>query len=201
MLSRLAHVIHNNVRHIKTSPASLFEALQQIKRISQNLPLHLQSSENASLPSKVEDIDWIVIQRNQLANLLEICRTDLCFSCLPQLLEIGRDKFNLQKRGLQAAIQLANLQERNASINIQKFWGTTASIIAAGVFLILDLICFKNAKSNSEVVGQLKAIDTCIRFLQDGASAKFGGATILKRLLHLYNMGFGDIQAAGVYVA
>src|SRR5580658_4765167 len=87
VISRIAYIIHTHVRHVKTSPVSIHEALQQLDQISQNLPPHLQTSTNARLPPHKEDFDWVLSQRSQLSNLLEVCRIDLCFSCLPRLLE------------------------------------------------------------------------------------------------------------------
>lgn len=134
-------------------------------------------------------LHWRATQIIQLANLLEVCRLDLCLSCLPRLLETGEDKLGLQGYGLQAATRIVLLQRQNPSKVSKKFWGTTASLIAAGVFLILDLICFRSTKSDIQEAGQPETVNYCIQILEDAATSQVNGSIILKGLLHFYSVG------------
>jgi hypothetical protein len=190
ILSKIAYVVHAHVRSIKRSPVGVFEALRKLDEITQTLPLHLQTTEDDSLISETQHFEWASIQRRQLANLLQVCRIDLCFSCLPRLLETGEDEYSLQDCGLQAAEKVVEMQHWNQSNVAKKFWGTTACLIASGVFLIVDLICFKNSKSEVQSTSQLRTIESCIKILQDSTTSKVDGSAVLKRLLHLHYIGF-----------
>jgi hypothetical protein len=190
ILSKIAYVVHAHIRSIKRSPLSVFEAVQKLDEITRTLPLHLQTAEDNSLISQTPHIEWVSIQRRQLANLFQVCRIDLCFSCLPRLLETGEDEYSLQDCGLQAAEKIVKMQGWNQSNVAKKFWGTTACLIASGVFLIVDLICFKNSKSEIQITSQLRTIESCIKILQNSTTSKVDGSVVLKRLLRLYYIGF-----------
>jgi hypothetical protein len=190
ILSKIAYVVHAHIRSIKRSPVAVFEALRKLNEITRTLPHHLQTTEDDSLIPQTQDIEWASIQRRQLANLLQVCRIDLCFSCLPRLLDTGEDEYNLQDCGLHAAEKIVETQQWNQSNVAKKFWGTTACLIASGVFLIVDLICFKNSKSEVQITSQLRTIESCIEILQDSTTSKVDGSAVLKRLLHLYYIGF-----------
>jgi hypothetical protein len=190
ILSKIAYVVHAHIRSIKRSPVGVFEALRKLDEITQTLPLHLQSTEDDSLVSPTQHIEWTSIQRKQLANLLQVCRIDLCFSCLPRLLDTGEDEYSLQDCGLHAAEKIVEMQRWNQSNVAKKFWGTTACLIASGVFLIVDLICFKDSKSEVQITSQLRTIESCIKILQNSTTSKVDGSAVLKRLLHMYYIGF-----------
>jgi uncharacterized membrane protein YbaN (DUF454 family) len=74
----------------------------------------------------------------------------------------------------------------------KKLWGITASLMAAGMFLLLDLICFKSSKSVDQLATQLGTIHLAIQMLQDASTSRIDGSAVLKRLLHLYNIGFAS---------
>jgi hypothetical protein len=62
--------------------------------------------------------------------------------------------------------------------------------MAAGMFLLLDLICFKSSKSVDQVASQLETIHLSISMLQDASTSRIDASAVVKRLLHLYNIGF-----------
>jgi hypothetical protein len=72
----------------------------------------------------------------------------------------------------------------------KKLWDTTASAMAAGMFLLLDHICFKSSKSVDRLASQLETIHLAIQMLQDASASRIDGSAMLKRLLQLDNIGF-----------
>lgn len=177
---------------MKASPPGVRETLRKLDRISQELPDHLQSSEIANFVPRNENFQWIPIQRSALDGLLQACRISLCFSSLPHLLETGEDEFCLQESGRQAATRLVETQQWTQTNLGNKLWGTTASLIAAGMFLLLDLMCFKNSKSVIEVASQLETIHLSIHMLESASTSRIDGSAVLKRLLHLHNISFAS---------
>jgi hypothetical protein len=190
VLSKIAYIIHRHVRCVKRSPENIFKALQRIDEISGNLPPHLKDSVYSGPPSVYQGPHWTDVQSVLLANLIEVCHINLCFWCLPQLLEIGHDEHNLQACGLQSAMRIVERQYQAPLNMTKKFWATAASLTAAGVFLILDLMCFESTKSDALVSIQLKTINSCIQIIRDITPSKTNGSDILRRLLHIYDASF-----------
>jgi hypothetical protein len=147
IVSNIARIIYTHGRNVKNSLAGVRETLHKLHRISQGLPHHLQITEIANFVPPNEHFPWTLIQRSSLDSLLQACRTNLCFSRLPHLLDTRDDEFSLQECGRQAAMRLVEIQQLTQTITANKLWGTTASLMAAGMFLLLDLICFKSSKS------------------------------------------------------
>jgi hypothetical protein len=192
-VSKIAFIIHAHGKTVsKSSQAGVRETLGKLDRVSQRLPKYLQSSERASPMPQSEYFCWILIQRSSLDSLLQACRINLCFSSLPHLLETGEDEFGLQECGRQAATRLIEVQQWAQTNTGKKLWGITASLMAAGMFLLLDLMCFRSSKSVDQLDNQLETIHVAIQMLQDASIARIDGSAILKRLLHLYNIGFAS---------
>ena len=192
ILSKVAKVIHAHSKIGKASAASAREALRKLDQITSGLPSHLKSTKEANLLQPNQRPAWVIIQRLALSNLLRACRINLCFSCLPRLLQTGQDEFCLQDSGREAATELVEAQHWDQTKVGNKLWGTTASIMAAGMFLLLDLICFKESKTLEQVANQLATVHLSVQLLQDAATSKIDGSAVLKRLLHMYNIRFAS---------
>ena len=193
ILSKIANIIHTHSRStFKASPKGVWEVLRKLDKISEGLPNHLKSSEIPNLGSQNNHshMHWTLIQRGSLNSLLQACRVNLCFSNLSRLLETGEDEFSLQDCGHQAATRLVETQQWTQTSTGNKLWGTTASLMAAGMFLLLDLICFINSKSDTQVASQLETINLSIQMLEGASTSRIDGSVVLKRLLHLQNIGF-----------
>jgi hypothetical protein len=163
ILSKIANIIHTHSRStFKASPKGVWEVLRKLDKISEGLPNHLKSSEIPNLGSQNNHshMHWT------------------------RLLETGEDEFSLQDCGHQAATRLVQTQQWTQTSTGNKLWGTTASLMAAGMFLLLDLICFINSKSDTQVASQLETINLSIQMLEGASTSRIDGSVVLKRLLH-----------------
>jgi hypothetical protein len=135
---------------------------------------------------------WIKTQRNLLVVLIESCRLTLCLAALPDILDTNADPFNLQYIGRQAAMKIIEQKRKEPSKSFAKFWGPRVGILSAGIYLVLDLLCFRAMKSLSEIETSLENVSFALQVLKNGAEAGQFGSQILERLLQLFHSWAAD---------
>lgn len=106
------------------------------------------------------------MQRLQALFLLQINCIRICLAALPHILEDKEHEDDVQISGLKAANSILDSRQHQTPPVFDKLWGTTACISAACVYVILDLICFRNAKNPNEIMDQTMRIQLCIQTLQ-----------------------------------
>jgi hypothetical protein len=182
MAAKLAHVMYwyANSR-LEAHMKRVRKGLQHIDILSQNLPPHLvfHSDLGKNQP------EWLSLQRRQALFLLQICRIMLCLAALPYIIESNQDEDNIRTCGLGAANKILDARQIDSPSIFDKLWGTTACVSGAGIYLALDLICFRHLKMPEEVRYQTARIRFCIRALQNSHEGSLKLVGILEQLLKL----------------
>lgn len=179
----------------RTCPVSveaISKSIQDLDVMDQTLPPYLSAADGSTTSSKAMNNSWIETQRNLLLVLIESCRLTLCLAALPEILDTEGDAFNLQYIGRHAAIKIVEQRQKYPSAFFAKFWGPRVGMLSAGIYLILDLLCFRAKKSLSETERSLTNVSFALQLLKNGPERDQSGSQILERLLHLFNSSTAD---------
>jgi hypothetical protein len=182
MAAKLAHVMYWYANsHLEAHMTRVRKALQHIGVLSQNLPFHLAFHSDLGKGQP----EWLSLQRRQALFLLQICRIMLCLAALPYIIESKQDEDNIRTCGFGAANRILDDRQTDIPSVFDKLWGTTACVAAAGIYLTLDLICFRHLKTPEEVKYQTARIRFCIHTLQHSHGGTHKLVGILEQLLKL----------------
>lgn len=191
ILARIAYTIHIHIKDaMKRSIVSSRMALEELDLISSSLPEHLSARPSIHRPAQDKRWPWIPLQRSDIAVLLDVSRINICLSFLPRSTEDTGNNAMFHRRGRDAAMCIVNHRQNESIPLFSKLWGTSATTLAAGIFLVLDLLCSKSAQSQlfqGEYLKQIESIELSISLLSqnDASPADISGSHIITRLLRL----------------
>ncbi|KAH7309983.1 hypothetical protein BKA65DRAFT_414326 [Rhexocercosporidium sp. MPI-PUGE-AT-0058] len=186
-VARIASIVRPyRDRSVKYSVPGACNTLQALESLAQALPPHLSLDKDPWF-SKTSLFPWIEAQRSLVIMLLSVCRINVCLLGLLETLETGDDPFDFRGCGRRAALKIvSHLQEQPVRF-FSKMWGQRSCIFSAGVYLALDLICFRRSMSGTDIESQLAAINFTRQRLQEIDSNANEGPEVLKRLLCLFH--------------
>jgi hypothetical protein len=194
VMSKIAQVIYFQVKAgEEKSTSNICRALQAINSIANSLPAHLAPDNQEPLHLLQDSMwPWIPVQRNSLASVLQACRINICLAYFPRYLDTREDKFCIHDRGLDAAKNAIEQRQCTRSLQVfSKLWGVSACLLAAGIYIALDLICFRDSKPSHAQDVAHTLIERCVSSFDHGERfSALGNARsmILKRLLYLKSM-------------
>ncbi|OGM41154.1 hypothetical protein ABOM_009838 [Aspergillus bombycis] len=191
-IAQLAITIQNHVGAIKSWDIKVLQdTLGELDRISLSFPPHLTLlGQEATMEAVGHEPNWTTVQRYLLHNCLDSWRIHLCVAILPHILEIpneeGRD---VLQHGMLAAKRLLQRRQHAPCPHFHKFWAVTASIITAGIYTIIDLICLRKYRSPPELSEQRELVRLSISLLEQSfTETRHGALLVLQRLSHLYDI-------------
>lgn len=134
--------------------------------------------------------NWITVQRYLLHNCLDSWRIHLCVAILPHILENPNEEGeDVLQHGILAAKRLLQRRQHAPCPHFHKFWAVTASIITAGIYTIIDLICLRKYRSPAELSERRELVRLSISLLEQSfTETRHGALLVLRRLSHLYDI-------------
>jgi len=186
-IARIASIVqpYRSCRTKVTIP-SISTTLQELDDLAQSLPFHFISNtkplpQDETIPLQAQ------IQRLLIVQMLEACRINICLAALPVILDTGEDCNKLLWRGRNAAINLVEQRRTESFSYFRKAWGPRAALLSAGIYLMLDLICFRSTKSMPEVENVLEMVTFVLQILDTSPKPSCDSARVLHRLIQISN--------------
>ncbi|KAH8679513.1 hypothetical protein BGZ60DRAFT_400172 [Tricladium varicosporioides] len=171
----------------RTSATSAWKTLQALQLLEASLPMHLSKSLSEDMTIGCMQSSWLSTQRSLCIDLLLICRVNICLAALPEILESKQDLYDLKRHGRQAATTLIDHRRHISTPYFVKLWGPRRSIFAAGIYLILDLICFAKEQTLQEVQEQVQRVGFVLQVLSVGFDQGQSQTQVLLKMLDIYN--------------
>ncbi|KNG89261.1 hypothetical protein ANOM_002123 [Aspergillus nomiae NRRL 13137] len=191
-IAQLAIAIQNHAGSIRSWDIKVLQdTLGELDRVSLSFPPHLTLlGLEATMEVVGHEPNWTTVQRYLLHNCLDSWRIHLCVAILPHILETpneeGRD---VLQHGILAAKRLLQRRQHAPCLHFHKFWAVTASIITAGIYTIIDLICLRKYRSPPELSEQRELVRLSISLLEQSfTETRHGALLVLRRLSHLYDI-------------
>jgi len=181
-MARVASIVQPYKNHrTNISIQNISKSLRELDRSVPSYPAPNEMSMIADdmLPPQVK------LRRSLTSLLVNACRINLCLVALPSLLETGKDEDGILLQGRNAASDIVEQRrDRNCSY-YDKSWGTRFALLSAGIYLMLDLICFQTTKSSQEIEDLHRKAAFTIETLERGSVNPREGAGILHRLIRI----------------
>ncbi|GMF85002.1 unnamed protein product [Aspergillus oryzae] len=191
-IAQLAITIQTHVGSIKSWDIKVLQdTLGELDRISLSFPPHLALlGQEASMDVAGHEPNWITVQRYLLHNCLDSWRIHLCVAILPHILENPNEEGeDVLQHGILAAKRLLQRRQHAPCPHFHKFWAVTASIITAGIYTIIDLICLRKYRSPAELSERRELVRLSISLLEQSfTETRHGALLVLRRLSHLYDI-------------
>lgn len=191
-IAQLAITIQTHVGSIKSWDIKVLQGtLGELDRISLSFPPHLALlGQEASMDVAGHEPNWITVQRYLLHNCLDSWRIHLCVAILPHILENPNEEGeDVLQHGILAAKRLLQRRQHAPCPHFHKFWAVTASIITAGIYTIIDLICLRKYRSPAELSERRELVRLSISLLEQSfTETRHGALLVLRRLSHLYDI-------------
>ncbi|KAK6835746.1 hypothetical protein RU639_001786 [Aspergillus parasiticus] len=191
-IAQLAITIQTHVGSIKSwDIKALQDTLGELDRISLSFPPHLTLlGQEATMDVAGHEPNWITVQRYLLHNCLDSWRIHLCVAILPHILENPNEEGeDVLQHGILAAKRLLQRRQHAPCPYFHKFWAVTASIITAGIYTIIDLICLRKYRSPTELSERRELVRLSISLLEQSfTETRHGALLVLRRLSHLYDI-------------
>lgn len=186
-VARIASIVRPyRDRSIKFSAAAACKTLQALNSLAQALPPHLSMDKDPRF-AETTLFSWMEAQRSLVVMLLSVYRINVCLLALLETLETGEDSFDFRGCGRRAAITIVE-HLRDQPVNFfSKLWGQRSCIFSAGVYLALDIICFRRTKNAADIESQMEKIHLALQMLQNMEGDANEGSEVLKRLLRVYH--------------
>lgn len=157
-----------------------------LQGLDHSLPAYLISNEQLSisqdtLPSQIK------LQRSLMLLMHNACSINLCLSALPMIIDLGDDQDDFLSRGRNAATSLVEQRKIENCSYFRKAWGPRMATLSAGIYLMLDLICFRRTKSAVDVKNTHGKV-TCVLQILEAESGSWREVTnILHRLIRIFH--------------
>ncbi|GMG14625.1 unnamed protein product [Aspergillus oryzae] len=191
-IAQLAITIQTHVGSIKSWDIKVLQdTLGELDRISLSFPPHLALlGQEASMDVAGHEPNWITVQRYLLHNCLDSWRIHLCVAILPHILENPNEEGeDVLQHGILAAKRLLQRRQHAPCPHFHKFWAVTASIITAGIYTIIDLICLRKYRSPAELSERRELVRLSISLLEQSfTETRHGALLVLRRLSNLYDI-------------
>lgn len=170
-------------RGAKITVENIRNSLQSLDR---SLPAYLMSSEQLSI-SQDAISSQAKLQRSLMLLMLNACSINLCLSALPIILDLGDDRDDFLSRGRAAASNLIEQRRIENCTYFRKAWGPRMAILSAGIYLMLDLICFRRTKSAIEVQETHGKVAFVLQILESESGSWREVTNILHRLIRIFH--------------
>ena len=188
-MAQLAATMQNHARSINEwTTAAVHASFEELDSVAASFPSHLAyHGPNEPAPYPEEASEWIHIQRYLICNCLDTWRINLCVAMIPQLLSNRTVRDTVHQSGISCAKAILSRRYHDPCPHYHKFWAVTCSTVTAAIFLALDLICFRQLRSSTEIAEENELITFSITLIERSCTeTRHDALLVLRRLVDLY---------------
>ncbi|KAJ5627321.1 hypothetical protein N7528_004748 [Penicillium herquei] len=159
-MSRLASVIYINVKAPRDLNTDRFTVvLNQVEKIEESMT-------RQTIPLSINIPSWVAAQEYLIGNTVQLLSVTMARASLVLWL-MGRPNTEpIIDSGLKSALKILYMRQQPVPRLYQCHWIISAATLAAGVYLGIHLICFKEATVSTQVTERRRLIRYCIGTIQ-----------------------------------